>query len=99
MISYVVSSMSKLEKLLDAIINNPVDVRFEDAKKVASQMGYIGRQIGTSHASFAKPGDPIGLNFQSNKNGKIAPYQGRQLAKAIKAYREEQATENQASKK
>lgn len=82
--------MSKLEKLIEAIRNNPKDVRFDDACKVAERLGFTGKGgNGTSHYAFSKPGERLILNFQENKNGKIPPYQARQLVGMIDKYEDE----------
>ena len=79
--------MTQREKLIDAILNNPRDVRFDDACRVAELLGFSGGASKGSHTAYARPGEPIGLNFQ-NRNGKIPPYQGRQLVEMIEKYRE-----------
>ena len=80
--------MSKIEKLIDAIRNNPKDVRFEDACKIAELLGFIGKGGKGSHHAYSKPGEPIGLNFQ-NKNGKITVYQAKQLIDMLDRYEDE----------
>jgi len=42
-----------------------------------------------SHRAFARPGEPVLLNFQ-NRKGRIPPYQARQLAAMIDKYEAEQ---------
>lgn len=79
--------MTRREKLFNAILNNPRDVRFDDACRVAEWLGFIGGPTRGSHHSYTKPGEPVGLNFQ-NRNGKIAPYQARQLIEMIEKHRE-----------
>ena len=80
--------MSKLKKILEAIRNNPKDVRFEDACKVAGRLGFSGEGGSGSHRAFARPGEPNGLNFQ-DRGGKIAAYQARQLIAMIDKYGDE----------
>ena len=46
--------MSKKEKLLNAIKNNPKNVRFEDLKKVLEDIGYKAINRGGSHYIFTK---------------------------------------------
>jgi len=77
--------LSKRQKLVEATLNNPSDVRFEDACKIAELIGFTCNSGEGSHFCFAKPGETDQLNFQ-NRNGKIKPYQGRQLAKMIERY-------------
>jgi len=81
--------MSQKQKLIAAIRNNPADVRFDDACKVAGWLGYVpGNAGGGSHVAYARPGDPEGLNFQ-DRSGMIKPYQARQLIRAIDKYEDE----------
>jgi len=79
--------LSQRKKLLDAVLNNPRDVRFEDACKIAQWLGFTGESGSGSHHAFARQGEPTQLNFQS-RGGKIPPYQGRQLAAMIEKYRD-----------
>lgn len=72
-------------KLLQAVVANPRDVRFEDACKVALILGFTHKGGAGSHRAFARTGEPSLLNFQ-NRQGKIAPYQARQLIAMIEKY-------------
>ena len=75
--------MTTWEKLLQSIRNNPGDVRFADALKVAER--YFGKpRIHGSHRKFSVPwsGEPE-VNLQEGKNGKAKAYQVRQLIAAI----------------
>ena len=69
---------------------NPADVRFADACKVATQYFGEPRQGGTSHKVWRMPwaGDPR-VNMQKGKGGKAKPYQVRQLLAAIDRLAEE----------
>ena len=80
--------MSQRDKLIAAIRNNPKDVRFEDACRVAQWLGFTSESGRGSHRAFARTGEPDGLNFQ-NRNGKIPPYQARQLIAMIDKYEDE----------
>jgi hypothetical protein len=77
--------MSRLNKLIQSVWNNPRDVRFEDACKVARALGFVEREGDGSHRVFGRPGEPVGLNFQ-NRKGKIWPYQAHQLIDMIEKY-------------
>ena len=46
--------MSKKEKLIEAIKNNPKNVRFEDLKKILENIGYTVINNGGSHYVFTK---------------------------------------------
>ena len=81
--------MSKFAKLLEAIVANPRGVRFADACKAAATLGFVHKGGAGSHRAFARPGEPMLLNFQ-NRDGCIPPYQARQLIAMIEKYGEEQ---------
>jgi hypothetical protein len=79
--------LSQIQKLVASIVNNPKDVRFDDACKVAEHLGFTGKgRGGTSHHVFARPLEPLQLNFQRGQNGKIKPYHARQLIEMIEKY-------------
>ncbi len=46
--------MSKKEKLIEAIKNNPTNVKFEDLKKILETLGYKAINNGGSHYVFTK---------------------------------------------
>lgn len=79
--------MTRKQKLLDSILQNPKGVRFEDACKTALWLGFRLEAGKGSHRVFKRPGEPIQLNFQ-NRNGFIVPYQTRQLIAMIEKYGE-----------
>ena len=64
-------TLSKKDKLLQAIKNNPKDVRFEDLKKLLISHGYEANNTGGSHWVFRKEGC----------NDEVIPYK-----KPVKAY-------------
>jgi hypothetical protein len=74
--------VTKLAKLLDAIRNNPRNVRFADACRAAQAIGYERAGGKGSHTVFARRGEPVILNFQ-NRGGYIPPYQARQLIEML----------------
>ena len=57
--------MSKLEKLLQRIINNPKTVRFNEMDKLLLRAGFRKRQSGkgTSHFVYTKNGDQISIPY------------------------------------
>ncbi|QSA97115.1 hypothetical protein [Methylococcus sp. EFPC2] len=77
--------MTRREKLWTSIRNNPKGVRFEDACKVAEELGFVHKGGQGSHCAFSRTGEPVGLNFQ-NRNGFIPPYQARQLIEMMDKY-------------
>ena len=76
--------MNQRAKLFSAILNNPRDVRFSVACRVAESLGFVGRQKG-SHRFYALPGETSVLNFQ-DRNGRIVHYQALQLIEMIRKY-------------
>jgi len=77
--------MTRREKLLAAIRNNPKGVRFADACKAAETIGFVRAGGKGSHAVYARAGEPAILNFQ-NRSGDIPPYQARQLIEMLDKY-------------
>lgn len=75
--------MASVEKILEQIRREPVNVRFADLMKVCETFFGKPRQHGTSHAIFKTPwpGDPR-VNIQ-NAKGRAKPYQVRQVLQAI----------------
>ncbi len=45
--------MSKIEKIIEKMRNNPLDWRVEDIEKVASHYGFAKRTTSGSHATFS----------------------------------------------
>lgn len=88
-ITYGIIRVGKRDKLIAAIRNNPKDVRFEDACKVAEWLGFAGKGGSGSHTTRSREGERIQLNFQKNKNGKIPKYQADQLIEMIDKYEDE----------
>lgn len=79
--------MNTKAKRIAAIIASPRQVRFDDACKVAEQLGFVHTGGAGSHRAFAREGEPTGLNFQ-NRGGLVPPYQARQLIAMIEKYGE-----------
>ena len=77
--------MLRRAKLLAAIRNNPKGVRFVDACKAAEAIGFVNAGGKGSHTVYARAGEPTILNFQ-NRNGRIPPYQARQLIDMLNKY-------------
>ena len=46
--------VSKVDKLKEAIKNNPTNVKFEDLKKLLESLGYTSVNRGDSHYVFTK---------------------------------------------
>jgi hypothetical protein len=81
--------VSKQAKLFEASAGNPKGVRFVDACKAAEALGFVHKGGAGSHRAFARPGEPMLLNFQ-NRDGRIPPYRARQLIAMIEKYGENQ---------
>jgi predicted RNA binding protein YcfA (HicA-like mRNA interferase family) len=63
-----VDKLSKLEKLLERIRNNPKTVRFEELDKILRKAGFVRRQSrkGTSHYVYTKDGaDSVTVPFRT----------------------------------
>lgn len=75
--------MAKLDDLIEQMRNNPNDVRFPDACKVADALFGKARQSG-SHKIWKIPwaGDPR-VNLQEGSGGKAKSYQVQQLLVAV----------------
>ena len=80
--------MSQFTKLIETVRNNPKDVRFDDACRIAVRLGFVGGAGKGSHRAFSRPGELNALNFQ-NRDGKIPVYQAHQLIAMINKYEEE----------
>jgi hypothetical protein len=83
--SIIYNTMSKLEKLITAIKNNPKGVRFTDACKIAELLGFHHKGGQGSHRVFGREDETKLLNFQ-NRDGLIPSYQARQLIEMIDKY-------------
>ncbi len=77
--------------LLNSAINNPQNIRFEDACKLACQMGWNLERIKGSHHIFHHPKAPLireqypqPLNLQRRDDGKAKTYQIRQMLEMAK---------------
>lgn len=75
--------MASIERIQEAMRENPRNVAFDDLLKVCKHHFGPPRQRGTSHAVFKTPwpGDPR-VNIQ-NAKGKAKAYQVRQVIAAI----------------
>lgn len=81
--------MSKAEKLLAAVRNNPRGVRFDELVRLVTALGFVlDRQGATSHAIYvhATRGDVPFLNLQEGKNGMAKAYQVQQLLDRVDTY-------------
>jgi hypothetical protein len=78
------------DELMEEMRENPKNVRFSDACKLADEFFGEPRQQGTSHRIWKMPwaGDPR-VNLQEDKGGKAKAYQVRQLLQAIDRLRAE----------
>jgi hypothetical protein len=90
--------LNRYAKLIAKIRNNPKDVRFDDACKIAEELGFTGKGGKGDHNSFSRTGEVDGLNFQKRQGGKIKPYQARQLIKMIDKYYTDPEDSSAASK-
>lgn len=77
--------MTRREKLLARIRNNPRGVRFEEACNAAEAIGFARAGGRGSHVVYARTGEPVILNFQ-NRGGNVPPYQARRLIEMMDKY-------------
>lgn len=77
--------MTRREKLLAGIRNNPKGVRFQDACTAAELIGFVRTGGKGSHVVYARTGESMILTFQ-NRGGQIPPYQARQLIAMMDKY-------------
>jgi hypothetical protein len=70
--------VSKIEKFLDRVKNNPHNVRFDDICKLAEAFGFQHKGGKGSHKVYNQKGVTEILNFQ-NVNGLVKPYQVKQF--------------------
>jgi len=77
--------LTKKEKLIDKISNNPKGIRFEDACKLAILYGFEEKGGKGSHRVFTMEGVREIINLQ-NVKGEAKPYQVRQLLMIIERY-------------
>jgi hypothetical protein len=77
--------MARRNKLSEKVLANPKKVRFGDACKIATALGFVHEGGHGSHRVFKRAGEMVQLNFQ-DRDGFIPPYQGRQLAAMIRKY-------------
>jgi hypothetical protein len=76
--------MTRIEKIVASMKQNPANIRFNDLAKVCSHYFGVPRQDGTSHQIYKTPwpGDPR-VNIQRGKSGKAKAYQVKQVLAAI----------------
>lgn len=87
-IRYHIILMTKREKLLDAVRNNPRDVRFDDLVRLVKALGFVAERQTGSHIVFVhtNPKVPF-VNLQEGKNGKAKPYQVEQVLALVDAHK------------
>ena len=62
--------VSKKDKLIEAIKNNPKNVKFEDLKKILENLGYAAINRGGSHYIFTKK-DSVSLTIPYKRPVKV----------------------------
>lgn len=73
--------MSKFEKALQRLRENPKHVRFQEIERILEQLGFEKRQEGTSHAVFRIPGhEPLTV---PKRKPFVKPYYVKQLLKRL----------------
>lgn len=74
----IVLSMAKLERLIAAARNNPEGVKFRDAQKIITAMGFELARVTGSHHIYKRAQYPKIINIQ-DCNGYIKAYAARQI--------------------
>ena len=77
--------MSKKQKLLRQILNNPKSVSFKDMVSLVEAFGFNQARINGSHHIFTHPDIPELVNIQ-NVKGKAKPYQVRQFLTLVETH-------------
>jgi predicted RNA binding protein YcfA (HicA-like mRNA interferase family) len=76
--------MSRREKRLEAIRNNPKDVRFDDLCACAASYGFIHDRTAGSHHIYRHEQPPHRmLDLQPGKDGKAKEYQVKDFLAAL----------------
>lgn len=83
--------MTKKQKLLGKVKGFSLNIRMSEALKVAREIGFINEGGAGSHVTLSREGEPVQLNFQPTKNGRVKPYQLRQLREMVLKYEDEQS--------
>ena len=78
--------MTRRQKLIEKIKNNPAGVRFQEICRLAEQLGFTNRGGKGSHIVYEKDGVEEILTFQ-NRKGMAKPYQVKQLLAVIEKFR------------
>ena len=78
--------MSKREKLLSKLRNNPRAARFEDLQRALVNAGFVLARIAGSHFIY-RHGSGRMCNIQRARDGGAKPYQIEQIMEAIDATR------------
>lgn len=78
--------MTRRQKLVEKIKNNPAGVRFQEICRLAEQLGFSKRGGKGSHIVYEKDGVEEILTFQDRK-GMATPYQVKRLLAVIEKYR------------
>jgi predicted RNA binding protein YcfA (HicA-like mRNA interferase family) len=77
--------MTRRQKPIEKIQNNPAGVRFQEICRLAEQLGFTKRGGKGSHIVYEKDGVGEILTFQDRK-GMTKPYQVKQLLAVIDKY-------------
>ncbi len=78
-------TMTKRDKRIAALRQNPKAVRFENACCIAESLGFEWQGGHGSHRTYGRYNEPTLLNFQ-DRNGYIKPHQARQLIEVVDKY-------------
>jgi predicted RNA binding protein YcfA (HicA-like mRNA interferase family) len=80
--------MSRAQKLLAVVRNNPRGVRFSDLCRLVQSLGFVLDRVQGSHHVYVHPGRPdlAIVNLQEGKNGQAKVYQVEQVLNLVDAH-------------
>ena len=77
--------MSKKQKLLRQILNNPQNVSFKDMTTLIEAFGFTLSRVNGSHHIYSRPGVSSLVNIQ-NVKGKAKAYQVKQFLELVETH-------------
>lgn len=77
--------MTRKQKLIQKLLNNPKNIRFQEAQTAVEAFGFHLVRIRGSHHIYIHPDVPELVNLQ-DVNGYAKPYQIKQFLEIIERY-------------
>ncbi len=78
--------MSRKQKLLQRILNNPRNIRFDDFCTLMTYFGFVLMRVRGSHHLYQHPMLEQVMNVQPTNNGLAKAYQVEQFLKLIETH-------------